>query len=466
MVRWALKLISSADGAEEFAYLMNQCLIHYGSAICNGMYDHVKSLDDNTHVLEPAHSDHVTQDMTPSQQAAGVNQTATQDSQQNPRAQLAAGPSCSNKSAPRPAVDDERVTKRIKSFASSGNSPQEAQGQDEAELHLREQINGMRVDLEEQASVLEFSSIAGLEGVKLALEEFACFFLHFPHLTRNLRQRATTGILLFGPQGTGKTLIVRSFAKRYGMALYDIRASAIMSKFVGESEKFIRTLFSEIRANAPAIILLDECDGLLCDPTADAMQSHNYRLLQNEIKNQWSDLIQSRDEVIVIGATNKPHDIDMDGFGRRLSLKLRVDLPSAEGCQVILEEALGRLRHRLEPEDFSALGFLCHEKGLSGYDIDVLVEALLRRAIRNITVTNHFFRMPWEEGLIVVPCAADDPGAMQGSWRSVSVDEPEAVSYRPFAFSELEAAISKSKATVDHSMRQKHAAFAAQYSTE
>lgn len=463
MARWAKNLVSSADGAEEFAYLMNQCLIHYGSAICNGMYDHVKSLDEDEQNPDSMGDDEMEHDTRQTQHDSGLSKESAQCSHQTNSRPNGASTS-PRKLSPRPPIQDERVSKRIKSFANPGASSKSDKSQDEHEVHLRETIQGMRVDVEEQDSVLEFSSIAGLQDVKLALEEFACFFLQFPHLTRNLRQRSTTGILLFGPQGTGKTLIVRSFAKRYGMALFDIRASAIMSKFVGESEKFIRTLFSEIRAHAPAIILLDECDGLLCDPSADAMQSHHYRLLQNELKNQWSDLIQSRDEVIVIGATNKPHDIDMDGFGRRLSLKLHVDLPSAEGCQVILEEALSRLRHHLDPEDFSVLGFLCHEKGLSGYDIDVLVEAILRRAIRNITVADHFVRVPWEDGHIIIPCTSEEPEAMQGPWTRVSTDDPQAISYRPFEFSEVETAISRAKPTVDHTMRQKHAVFASQYS--
>jgi SpoVK/Ycf46/Vps4 family AAA+-type ATPase len=117
-------------------------------------------------------------------------------------------------------------------------------------------------------------------------------------------------------------LLVRSFAKKFNLAMYDMRASAITSKSVGESEKFVWTLFDDARTNSPAILRLDECGGLLCNPSADAEQSHNYRLLQNQLKNRWSDHISSQDEVIVIGATNKPHDIHMDGFGGRLSLKL------------------------------------------------------------------------------------------------------------------------------------------------
>ncbi|KAJ5204618.1 P-loop containing nucleoside triphosphate hydrolase protein [Penicillium cinerascens] len=435
MKHWAKDIVSSADGAEEFAYLVNQCFIHYGTVIWTGICQHIQEPDglQTNESKGPSYlrkNDFVTIKLQPQQSSQAQEPTQIPLSTPSPSTE---SPRTSVPNAP-----DDEITKSI--YKASKHRQREKQ-LDEHEKHLRETIQGMRVELEEQDSVLEFASIVGLE------------------------QRSTTGILLFGPQGTGKTLVIRSFARRYGLALYDVRASAIMSKFVGESEKFIRALFSEVREHAPAIILLDECDGLLCDPAADAMQSHHYRLLQNELKNQWSDLMQSRDEVIVVGATNKPHDIDMDGFGRRLSLKLHVDLPSAEGCGAILQEALSCLRYRLEESDFPVLGFLCHEKGLSGYDIGVLVEGLLRRAIRNITVSQNFRWIPWDDGHIIIPCAEGEPGATPVQWNKLSIDEPEAISYRPFVFSEVENAISRGKPTVDTAMRRKHAEFASQYAT-
>ncbi|KAF2635185.1 AAA-domain-containing protein, partial [Massarina eburnea CBS 473.64] len=273
------------------------------------------------------------------------------------------------------------------------------------------------------------------------------------------------GILLFGPQGTGKTLLIKSFAKKYNLAVYDTRASAIMSKFVGESEKFVRALFQEVRANTPSVLLLDECDGLLCNPSADATQSHNYRLLQNELKNQWSDLMYSRDEVIIIGVTNKPQDIDMDGFGRRLSLKLHVALPNESGCQQILKGALDRLRHQLSDEDFTMLGSLCHDRAFSGYDVDCLVEGVLRRALRGIAVAKWFKRVDWDDGSIVVPCEGDEAGAMEGPYVKL-VDNVEDVSYRPFTVADVKDAIHRARATVDEAMMQKHILFASQYATE
>ncbi|KAK5457165.1 Vacuolar protein sorting-associated protein 4 [Exophiala xenobiotica] len=238
-----------------------------------------------------------------------------------------------------------------------------------------------------------------------------------------------------------------------------------MSKFVGESEKFIRALFAEVRANMPAILMLDECDRLLSNPNADSAQSHHYRLLQNELKNQWSDLVYSRDEVIVVGATNKPHDIDMDGFGLQLSLKLHVELPNNHASPSIIKAAIDKFSHNIDDDGFQALGHLCHDPGLSGYDVDYLVEAQLRKAIRKITLAKAFKEMEYLDDTLVVPCAPTHPDAQIGPWTELTQDYKK-ISYVPFSFDEIKVAIHQARPTVDSYMVQKHVEFASQYATK
>ena len=322
------RLFSYVYGAEEFVYLLGKRLFNYGGYISSGIYNEYSGgtskprppiignsdvADDYEWAQERGLRKNQAQEL-PYHGSAPINPSfIPRDGEQQTTEPQPAREAAPNSPKREPVLQREqgRASKKPKPSGTRDSSSSASKENDEHEHYLQETIQGMKVDYEDDDSVFDFREIAGLGSVKVALEEFACFFLNFPHLTHNLRQRSTTGILLFGPQGTGKTLLVKSFAKKYNLALYDIRASAIMSKFVGESEKFVRALFKEVRANAPSVLMLDECDGLLCNPTADATQSHNYRLLQNELKNQWSDLIYSRDEVIVVGATNKPHDIDM-----------------------------------------------------------------------------------------------------------------------------------------------------------
>lgn len=423
----------------EFIYVLGKCLINYGSVIGAGMYQSVvsvnrqKSVDKEKRQTQRANVLRETGDKISetrlncqveiSQEARRVRTIQEQTEAQSTERAAQMIEHYQPPQAKRPKLDWSKWN--------PAPTRDEQSESDKQEFQLREQIRSLKVNFEEDESILDMADVAGLESVKVALNEFACFFLHFPHLTRKLRHRSTTGMLLFGPQGTGKTLLVKSFAKKYNLNVYEIRASAIVSKFVGESEKFVRALFKEVRANTPSVLLLDECDGLLCNPTAAATQSHNYRLLQNELKNQWSDLMYSRDQVIIIGVTNKPQDIDMDGFRRRLSLKLHVALPNDKGCQMILEGALGRLYHQIEDSDFAKLGSQCHESGLSGYDIDCLVEGLLRRALRAIAVAKYFKKMELETDTIVIPCSEDEAGAVESPYTRLA-DNIEDVSYRPF----------------------------------
>ena len=453
--------LSYVDGAEEFVYVLGHCMINYGGLIgSNLVRGAFSSTSYSTSSLyrpeafkdEPRETD---APRTPSGPCTD-HAPADMDSTEVPPKHEA--------SAQKTRGSDPSLGKTTPG-AFQAVPPTVPQTQNKEQDEFEEQIRRMKIDLTNDNSVLDWSDVAGLNSCKTALDEFASFFLHFPHLTRNLRNRSTTGILLFGPQGTGKTLLVKSFAKKYNLSLYDIRASAIMSKFVGDSEKFIKALFKVVRSDTPAVLMLDECDGLLCNPNADTSQSHSYRLLQNEIKNQWSDLMYSRDEVIVIGATNKPHDIDMDGFGRRLSLKLLVDLPGANSCYQILKNTLGTVRHTVDDASLEQLGSMCYEENLSGFDIDTLVEGQLRRSIRSIVLATHFRNMEWDTKTIMIPCQAGDDGAVAGTWTSLGCD-PESISYVPLTTADLRGAIQRAKSTVDEMMVQKHVEFASKYGTE
>ncbi|CAK7236780.1 hypothetical protein SEUCBS140593_009734 [Sporothrix eucalyptigena] len=518
-------VIPGISGFEEFFYLLFWALIPYGGHIVRGMYKDIfvngalagrKSKDPkppelstsyisdrrpDIYPVKPSMPGQTTHEDRPFITPAAEQNDVTQD-KPRPRS------GCCPPTQPMPSVliphrtekrghgRDKTARQAKENIWSESNTDKtdkknKKEDMEEDEKALMEAIKGMKLNLEGDDddesdgsgcgrgtnSIYMMSEIAGLGDVKEALEEFAVFFLHFPHLTRQLKQRSSTGILLFGPQGTGKTLLVTSFARQYNLALYDIRASAVLSKYVGEAEKFVRALFKQVRRDAPAVLLLDECDGLLARPSHRSADGSGLQLLQNELKNQWSDLIYSRSEVLVVGATNKPHDIDMDGFGRRLSLKLHVDLPAAAACQQVLKSALSKMRHTLtDDEELETLGHLCAERHLSGYDIHCLVEGQLRKALRAITRATHFRALKWKDKPTLVPCGPNDEGAQEGSWRSVAAkstitesennkaqDAPE-LSYIPFTFANIHAAILAAQPTVDEAMRQKHLAFAAVHS--
>ena len=131
--------------------------------------------------------------------------------------------------------------------SASGRSPQE-------ELILQN-------CLEDIASV-QWSDIVGLEYAKQTLQEAVIMPQLHPELFTGLRS-PTKGVLLFGTPGTGKTLLAKAVASSSGFKFFSISASALTSKWVGEGEKMVRSLFALAREMQPAVIFMDEIDSLL-----------------------------------------------------------------------------------------------------------------------------------------------------------------------------------------------------------
>jgi len=107
-----------------------------------------------------------------------------------------------------------------------------------------------------------FDDIAGLDDAKQTIQELVTMPMKRPDLFTGLR-RGPNGLLLFGPPGNGKTLIGKAIAHESGACFFSISSSTIMSKFVGEGEKLVLTLFKVAASRAPAVVFIDEVDSLL-----------------------------------------------------------------------------------------------------------------------------------------------------------------------------------------------------------
>jgi len=108
---------------------------------------------------------------------------------------------------------------------------------------------------------IKWSDIAGLVGAKEALKEAVLLPIKFPDIFVGKRE-PWRGILLYGPPGTGKTFLAKACATEADSTFFSVSSSDLVSKFVGESEKLIRTLFEMAREKSPAIIFIDEVDSL------------------------------------------------------------------------------------------------------------------------------------------------------------------------------------------------------------
>lgn len=116
--------------------------------------------------------------------------------------------------------------------------------------------------------VVTFEEIAGLEFAKKCVDELICWPMTRPDLFKGLRA-LPKGLLLFGPPGTGKTLIGKAIAHQAGATFFSISASSLTSKWIGEGEKTVRTLFAVAGYRQPSVVFIDEVDSLLCQRSSD-----------------------------------------------------------------------------------------------------------------------------------------------------------------------------------------------------
>lgn len=191
----------------------------------------------------------------------------------------------------------------------------------------------------EEAGV-SFADIGALEPVKETLQEAVILPLQRPELFRrgNLA-RPTSGILLFGPPGTGKTMLARAIATESGANFVSITSASITSMWYGESEKYVRALFALAAKIAPTIIFVDEVDSIL-GRRGDSHEHESSRRVKNEFMACWDGLRTNHTErVMVLAATNRPMDLD-DAVLRRLSRRILVDLPDAANREKILRVIL------------------------------------------------------------------------------------------------------------------------------
>jgi ATPase family AAA domain-containing protein 1 len=150
-----------------------------------------------------------------------------------------------------------------------------------------------------------------------------------------------TGVLLYGSPGTGKTLTARAIAKECSATFLHINSSTLLDKWLGESDKLVTGLFTLARKLAPTIIFIDEIDSILRSRGSFDHQPA-MATIQSVILSEWDGLKSTNNvngPVILVGATNRPNDID-PAFLRRLPVHIKTKVPSLDGRVDILEKML------------------------------------------------------------------------------------------------------------------------------
>lgn len=226
-----------------------------------------------------------------------------------------------------------------------------------------------------------FDDIGALENVKDTLKELVMLPLQRPELfCKGHLTKPCKGILLFGPPGTGKTMLAKAVATEAGANFINISMSSITSKWFGEGEKYVKAVFSLASKISPSVIFVDEVDSML-GRRENPGEHEAMRKMKNEFMVNWDGLrTKDTERVLVLAATNRPFDLD-EAVIRRLPRRLMVNLPDAPNRAKILKVILAK--EELSPDvDFDAIASMTD--GYSGSDLKNLCVAAAHRPIREI----------------------------------------------------------------------------------
>ncbi|XP_019088521.1 PREDICTED: uncharacterized protein LOC104722110 [Camelina sativa] len=224
-----------------------------------------------------------------------------------------------------------------------------------------------------------FADIGSLDETKESLQELVMLPLRRPDLFKGGLLKPCRGILLFGPPGTGKTMMAKAIANEAGASFINVSMSTITSKWFGEDEKNVRALFTLAAKVSPTIIFVDEVDSMLGQRTRVG-EHEAMRKIKNEFMTHWDGLMSdSGDRILVLAATNRPFDLD-EAIIRRFERRIMVGLPSIESREKILRTLLSK--EKTENLDFQELAQMTD--GYSGSDLKNFCTTAAYRPVREL----------------------------------------------------------------------------------
>ncbi|KAI8819597.1 P-loop containing nucleoside triphosphate hydrolase protein [Fimicolochytrium jonesii] len=221
-----------------------------------------------------------------------------------------------------------------------------------------------------QNLTVSFSDLVLPSHTKTLLQTLTVLPLLKPHYYTAgvLARHSITGVLLFGPPGTGKSLLAKALAKHSAARFMSVALSDVYDKYVGEGEKNVKAIFTLARKLKPCVVFLDEVDALFAR-RGGVNDMPTRREVVNEFMSEWDGLGGNNQGLVIVGATNRPFDLD-DAILRRMPRRIMVDLPKQPQRHAILSLHLrgehlsptldlDRLARRTEKYSGSDLKNLC-----------------------------------------------------------------------------------------------------------
>ncbi|WIA20132.1 hypothetical protein OEZ85_005982 [Tetradesmus obliquus] len=228
-----------------------------------------------------------------------------------------------------------------------------------------------------------WEDIAGLETAKHLIKEIVVWPMLNPQIFTGPRA-PPKGILLFGPPGTGKTLIGKAVASNIRASFFSISASSLTSKWIGEGEKMVKTLFAVAGVMQPSVIFIDEIDSILSARKSEGEHEASRRLkTEMLVQMEGCDPTSSSRRVLLVGATNRPEELD-EAARRRMPKQLYIPLPCGEARRQLILRQLGpgaKVAADLSPSDLDKV--VAKTEGYSGSDMRNLIQEACQGPIRD-----------------------------------------------------------------------------------
>ena len=224
---------------------------------------------------------------------------------------------------------------------------------------------------------VSFSDVVGLEDVKEQVYDKIIYPRQYKELYTRFNKKMGGGILLYGPPGNGKTMIAKAIAHETDSAFYPVKFSDFGSKWFGETESKIRSLFEEARKEESAVIFFDEIDAIATNRSESSIMD---RVIA-ELLTQIDGINKTGGNLTILAATNKLQNLDPAILRPgRFDEKIYVPLPDECARIAMFEKRLDGIPSRVT--NFTKIALL--SEGFSGAEIELVCENAKQRAIRRI----------------------------------------------------------------------------------